>query len=304
MNHPTAITRIKMAYHRMRIRLLSAIFGYCPKVRAEMMFLHYFRRRINWEHPTELIEKIRWVQFKSDISIWTILADKCQAREYVASKGLADILIPIYGIWENASDIDFNTLPESFVIKPNNGSGDAIIITDKSKCDTADIRRRLDRSLRTRYGLNSAETHYAAIKPMILAEKLLAADQTFSSSMVDYKFFCADGEPLLCLVYYNRGNMATHEMHYAAFDTGWNKHDEWLRPTDKFRPADVPRPEKLEECLRICRILSKGLPFVRVDLYISGDNIYFGEFTFTPNALKPANLSKEARDIIASRINL
>ena len=144
-----------------------------PKWVANRRYRNTFGRNIDWNHPTEFNEKIRWMQFYTDTSKWSLLADKYQVRKYLEGKGHSDILVKLYGVWDKAEDIDFDVLPDSFVLKTNHGYGEVVIVRDKAQIDKDSIRRRMSRFQRTPFGYNTAEVHYLKIKPVIIAEELL-----------------------------------------------------------------------------------------------------------------------------------
>ena len=141
-----------------------------PKKWAEKLYKKNFGRPIDWKNPTEFNEKIRWMQFNTDTSEWSLLADKYRVREYISSKGYGHILIKLYGKWDKAEDIDFTSLPNSFILKTNHGSGEIIVVKDKSKANLEKIRIKMKNYLNTPFGIWSYEPHYLKIKPCIIAE--------------------------------------------------------------------------------------------------------------------------------------
>ncbi|MCR5736918.1 MAG: hypothetical protein K6G64_04630 [Eubacterium sp.] len=184
-----------------------------PKWLANRIFFQTFHRKIDWNHPKDVNEKINWLKFHENPFLWAKLADKYRVREYVSSCGLKDILIPLYGKWNSSEDVlkDWDTLPDEFVLKSNNGCGNILLITKqnggKNAIDKEALRKTLDLWLSERdYGKNSAEPHYQLIQNCIIAEQLLKEESSldFSSSMVDYKIWCFNGQPYSCLVVYDR----------------------------------------------------------------------------------------------------
>ena len=274
-----------------------------PMWLANRQYKKIFGRSINWEHPTEMNEKIRWMQFYTDTSRWTELADKYKVREFLIEKGYGDILIPLLGMWNDAREIDFTKLPDSFVLKTNHGCGDVFVIKDKSTADLKKICRKIQYYLRTPFGYANAEHHYLGIPPCIIAEKLLLNDSSFSYSMVDYKFYCVGGEPYCCAVFYDR-DPATHHTNSTFYDMQWKRHDEWRASHIVTPPKDIPCPTTLDHMIQACRDLASEFPFVRLDFYESQGKLYFGEFTFTPAALSGGSLSKDICMTIGSMINL
>lgn len=264
-------------YRRIRAKFIGRIN---PKFLANDIFRNRFHRNIDWNNPTDLNEKIQWLKFYSDTKKWTLCADKYKVRDYVSEKGLSDILIPLYGVWKNANDIDFGLLPDSFILKTNHGSGDVIRVTDKSKIDDIAIKKKLNRLLKEKYGISTAEPHYWEIEPCIIAEELLPPGCDFSSTLVDYKIWCFNGNPHHIWACYNRikGSVCveTHDLNWQYLPDASVFYSEFLEGGGK-----VPRPKNLERMIEIAKILSHDFPAVRIDLYESNGNVYFGEMTFT-----------------------
>lgn len=252
-----------------------------PKKRIDEIHIKICGKSINWDNPIDINEKINWLKINTDTSKWSVLADKYAVREFVEERGLGALLVPLYGHWMDANDIDFDKLPNSFVLKDTHGSSTNIVVRDKSKIDTAAIRKTLQRWIKTKYGVAEGEVHYKNIVPSIIAEKLLVDNNcSFSESLVDYKVWSFDGKPYSIWACYNR----TKEYAYVSqYDLNWNYHPECSRFTQHYRDGGnvVPKPSTLLQMLDAASILSKGFPEVRVDFYEVDGKLYFGEMTFT-----------------------
>lgn len=253
-----------------------------PKKIAEIRFRRAFHRRINWEEPQDFNEKIQWMKFFGDTSLWPLLADKYRVREYVSQKGLADMLVPLYGHWDSVEDINWDSLPNQFVMKPNNGCGDRLICLDKSKLDIPYWKRYMKKAMRRRISNIMGEMHYNAIKPCIIAEELLDSSKqsTPSSSLIDYKVWCFCGRPNFILVCSNR---TKEKLDLSVYDLDWQWHPECSAATPHLHIAKqpIPKPVHLEQMLQAAKTLSEGHPLVRVDFYEVDGKVYFGEMTFT-----------------------
>lgn len=255
-----------------------------PRYAADLMYYHAFHKRMNLKNPKNLIEKINWLQFNSDTSLWTLCADKYRMREYVTEKGLQDYLPKLYGHWENPENIDFNALPNEFVLKSNNGCGTVKIVRDKKTLDIDAVKTLLKSWLKP-YGYTGGQTHYLRIKPCIIAEELLAQSKqggVISSSLIDYKLWCINGVPESFFVAYNRHEALKIDI--ALYDTKWNPLPQFLQNTnlEKYRPeVEIPVPPCLDEMLEIASKLAEPFPEVRVDFYIVNDKPVIGELTFT-----------------------
>ncbi len=273
-----------------------------PKGRADSKYHAIFGRHIDWENPREFNEKIRWMQFYGDTGLWPRLADKYSVRRYLEEQGYGDILVPLYGVWESADEVDFDSLPESFIIKTTHGCEGVFAVPDKSKEDLPLLRRRLAKSISTEFGVESAEPHYLAIKPRIIAEALLPNDSGFSSSVVDYKLYCFDGEPEIIGVFYDRPPRS-HQMACTFYDKDWIRHDEWRSPAVTLPSKDVPRPKTLDRMIEAARTLCAPFPFVRFDLYEAGGKLYFGEFTFTPGQASGGSLHPSLFEVLGEKFH-
>lgn len=244
--------------------------------------MHYI---IDLKHPKDLDEKILWLTFNSDTTKWSELADKYAVRYWIKEKGYEDILVSLYGVYDKAELINYDVLPNSFILKTNHGSGTNIIVEDKEKLDKRKTNDNLNKWLNTKFGW-PLEPHYLKIKPKIIAEELLidANDTISKTSLIDYKVFCLDGKPKCILVFFNRtrNEYVYVENHF----TDWSFHPETQRSTDRYRNGGgiVKRPHNLDRMLQIAEDLSKGFPQVRIDFYEVNNKLYFGEMTFTSNA--------------------
>lgn len=246
---------------------------------VEREWLRWKGYPIDWDNPRDINEKIQWLMCFSDTSLWSVCSDKYKVREYVASKGLADILVPLYGMWTNVNDIDFDSLPDKFVIKCNHDSGSCQII-DKSKgFDPAAVRSALAAHLKVRYGYAHGEMYYNRITPCVIAERKLEQLSCVGNSIIDYKIWCFDGKPYSIWACYDRTAEGTY---VNIYDLDWNVHPEVSVFTGHYRNGEgkVPRPECLDRMLSAAARLSEGFPEVRVDFYEADGCLYFGEMTF------------------------
>ena len=265
---------------------LSWFGEHFPVTMVRLRYLARFHRLPNLKNPSDLNEKILYLKLFTDTSEWTRLADKYKVRDYVRSCGLERILIPLYGAWERVEDIPFDELPQTFMLKANNGDGkgtnlkiDKAQMTDE---DWAALKKTLNKWLSQKHiGALSAEPQYKGIKPMIIAEEVLPPDKG-QPSLIDYKLWCLDGEPHSFLVCSDR-KASGHDACLSFYDLQWNLHPERLIVSSHYQAEknEVPRPMNLKEMIEIGRILTKGFPEVRLDLYESKGKVFFGEMTFT-----------------------
>lgn len=226
----------------------------------------------DWNNPKDLNEKIIWLEYCTDTTEWTRLADKYKVREFIKERGLENILIKLYGKWDNADNIDFDCLPQKFVLKCNHDCGSYHLIDKEKGFDKKEIISNLNNHLKYKFGTHNGELHYARINPCVIAEEYIESNNTLSSSLIDYKIWCFNGKPFCIFVIHNR----THRsMCTNVYDLEWNVHPEWSVFSEHYQNGGgiIPRPESLDKMLKAAAILSKGFPQVRIDFYdIGGGN--------------------------------
>lgn len=264
------------------IKLCEYIGIHYPETLVKIRYFVRFHKRLNLKDPQNLNEKILYLLLKTDTSLWTDLTDKYKVREYIKQCGLEDILVELYDVKEDASQIDFDRLPASFVLKTNHGSGGVWLVADKLKINKQFVVESINKSLNTKYGALEAGIHYYDIKPVVIVEELLENDEfskQYSTSIIDYKVWCFNGQPYFIWTCCNRNQMTTDVMLY---DSEWNAHPEYSIFTSGYRRGEImPKPKNLDRMLHICQQLAKPFSCVRVDVYNIGGKIYFGEMTFT-----------------------
>lgn len=274
------IAPLKWIWEKLKGLTTVFILRFNPRFIANRCYRTVFKKNVNWDKPTNLIEKIMWLQLYSDTRLWTICADKFLVREFVKDRECGDVLNPLYGRWECVSAIDWSLLPEKFVLKANHSCGQVIVVKDKSALDIKSVTRQLNGWLKSRYGYSCAQLHYTRIKPCIIAEKLIENSNLVSQSLIDFKIWCFHGKPEGVLVAYNRS-----EDNYALsfYDLEWNNISRFVlnRSSRHYSGIEIPRPTSFNKMIQTAVKLSKGFPQVRVDFYEVGGNAIFGEMTFT-----------------------
>ena len=254
-------------------------FKFYPKGLASEMFRGILGYELNWDNPQDINEKINWLKFNSDTSEWTRLADKYLVRDYVKERIGEHVLPKIYGVWGNAGEIDFDELPNQFVLKTNHGCGTVLPVLNKSTLDVVTTRLQLNKWINSVFGYETVEPHYMKISPLIYAEQLLENDVDFSSGLVDYKVFCLSGEPYGVLVCTDR--VLGKHTNLSFYNCNWQFMPDVVAGKHSGESIEIPRPACLDLLLEYARKLAYGHPQVRVDFYIVHGNIYFGEMTFT-----------------------
>lgn len=252
-------------------------------------------REMNWDNPVRYTEKIQYEKIYGRMDEKVHLADKYRVREWIKEKIGEDYLIRLLGVWKKASEIDFDDLPNQFVLKTNCSSGDVVIVKDKSTLspkDIRDIRKKLDFYLHCKYGVDTGEFQYALMDPVIIAEEFV---DHRGDDLPDYKFLCFDGVPVYCWVDIDR--YSNHKRN--VYNLKWE-----LQPWNQGRYGNtnypLNAPDNFDKMIEIAAKLSAGFPHVRVDLYNVNGKIYFGEMTFTNcSGFKPI-IPQEADDMLGN----
>lgn len=250
--------------------------------------------RPNFKKPSDLTELILSSMHTDSFLEYSKYADKWEVRSYIESKGLHDILLDVYGAWASPEEIDFDSLPEKFALKANNGSGNHVFCKDKKQLDKEWAIKRLRKAISIDDAGYHFEPHYAKIKPLIYAEELI--DTGTDAWPVDYKFTCLKGEIADVFVCCER---ETGKTKYITLDMNWNV----LPYTKKeYLPKMIPpKPKHLDRMVEIAKILSADFDIVRVDLYEYKDKVYFSELTFSPWGGQMYSYTNEALKILGDK---
>lgn len=236
-------------------------------------FKLYAGKDLNLSDPITFNEKLQWLKLHDHNPEYTTMVDKYAAKKWVADRIGKEYIIPTLGVWDHFDDIDFDTLPDQFVLKCTHDSGGLVICTDKSHLDVEAARDKLTECLKRNYYWAGREWPYKNVPPRIIAEKYMTDESGIE--LKDYKIFNFDGEPKLIQVDYDR--FVEHKRN--LYTTDWKYIEAAIQyPTDPDHQID--RPKQLEKILDLARKLSVGFPHVRTDFYCIDDRIYFGELTF------------------------
>lgn len=270
------------------------------KTYIEKMFKSIMGHPLNLKTPKTFNEKLQWLKLYNRNPEYTIMVDKYKVRDYVSEKIGEEYLIPLLGVWDNPDDIDFDLLPNQFVLKCNHNSGRVYICKDKESFDISKVKKELKKDLETDYYLPGREWPYKNVPRKIIAEKYMV-DSYDSNEFTDYKFFCFDGYVDCVMVCLDR---SSGNPKFYFFDKEWNLKRYNKRGQEAPENFTIPKPICMDDMFEIASQLSKGIPFVRVDLYQSNNQIYFGEMTFYPDSGFDKNITREADLYFGSLINL
>ena len=227
------------------------------------------------KHPKSFNEKLTWLKLHDKHPEYSRLVDKYEVKQYIADKIGAQYVIPTLGVWDKAEDIDFDKLPDKFVLKVTSDSGGLIICNDKSKLNRKEAVRTMKRAQKRHFFAENREYPYRGVKPRIIAEQYMEAEP--GKSLNDYKFFCFDGDVKMMFVATDR----PVDTRIDFFDPDFN-HLPFRR---KYPWADKPlkKPEGFEEMKAVARKLAQGMRHVRVDLYDVGGGSISGNLPSFPH---------------------
>ena len=267
-NTKSLVSRVKRAF-------LYRFAGLFPdKTFLELLFPLMVGYKLDLKHPKTYNEKLQWLKLYNRRPEYIKMVDKVEAKKYVASIIGEEHIIPTLAVYDRAEDIDFDALPNQFVLKCTHDSGGIVICSDKSKLNRESATKKLKKGLARNYYYQNREWPYKGVKPRIIAEKYMTDD---GNELSDYKFFCFDGEPKFMFIASDRFAKG-EETKFDFFDMEF-KH----LPFTNGHPnatKEIQIPRGFDEMKKLAAKLSKDMPHVRVDFYDVNGHIYFGELTF------------------------
>lgn len=241
----------------------------------KMQFKNVHGYEPDLKNPKTFNEKLQWMKLYDRKELYTTMVDKLAVKKYVSSLIGEEYVIPLLGVWDSFDEIDFDALPDQFVLKVSHDSGGLVVCTDQSKLDKRAARKKIERSLHTDYYMVHREWPYKNVPRKIIAEKYMADESGYE--LKDYKFFCFDGEVKALYVASDRTS-ETEETKCDFFDTDFNRLPLVNGHPNSNKP--VQKPKGLDKMKELAAQLSKGFPELRIDFYDVDGKIYFGEFTF------------------------
>lgn len=238
-----------------------------------------FKNRVGYwphlNHPRTFNEKLQWLKLNDRHAEYTQMVDKIDAKKYVASIIGDKYIIPTLGVWNSVDEIEWDKLPNQFVIKVSSDSGGIVVCKDKQTLDIEKAKEKLTNGWGKNYYVHNKEYPYRDLTPRIIAEEYKEDESDYE--LRDYKIFCFNGEPKILFVASDR-QKAAEDTKFDFFDLNWNH-----LPFTNGHPNSkehIAKPKNFEEMLEIAKKLSVGIPQVRIDLYNCNGKIYFGEITF------------------------
>lgn len=274
------ITHPKKCFEYIENRRLHSAYG------QKMDDTEYVKRlfklnmgvELDLENPKTYNEKLQWLKLNYHNPECITMVDKHLSKQYVADRIGEEYVVPLYGVWDSFDEIDFDNLPEQFVLKTTHDCGGVVVCKDKKEFDIQKAKCFLEEHLRREYFYHCREWPYKFVKPRIVAEKFMKdTEGQEEEGLTDYKFFCFDGEPKVMFIATDRAKENV-ETKFDFFDMEFNH----LPFTNGHPNSDkeIKKPKQFELMIELSRKLSQGLPHVRVDFYESEGKIYFGEMTF------------------------
>lgn len=281
----SALQMLKSDRSTFMAAIIQNFFGWLPdKTYLQLLYRFKMGHRLDLNHPKTFTEKIQWLKLYNRRPEYTLMVDKYAVKKYVADIIGEKYIIPTLGVWDKPEDIDWDALPNEFVLKTTHGggSGGVVICKDKKTFDRNKAILTLRDSMNGDIYRSLREWPYKDVKKRVLAEKYMAPKDMVNNpiyDLSDYKFFCFNGEPKYCQVIRDRHSKESIDF----YDMNW-RHQEFvgLNPIASNGINPVPRPLPLDDMICICHKLSENMKFVRIDMYVIDNRIYFGEITFYP----------------------
>lgn len=247
------------------------------KIYLKMIYRIRLGKKLNLKNPKTYNEKLQWLKLYDRKPIYTDLVDKAKVKGYVASKIGAEHVIPLLGVWDSFDEINFDELPERFILKCNHDSGSFAICKDKATFDKEAAKKKLNRALKRSYYWSGREWPYKNVERKIIAEEYI--DSLGKPNSIEYKMLCNNGRmdcTTIC------GGIA-HSKLSARTNDFYDRDFKPLPFWSFYRHSEHPATEKpacLDEIIEYCEILAEGIPHVRIDFYEVEGQVYFGEMTF------------------------
>lgn len=263
----------------MRILLLSLVrrlnYLFSDKLYLQICYYLEIGKRLDLRNPKTMNEKLQWLKLYNRKPEYTTMVDKIMVKEYIANIIGDNYIVPLLGVWDTPDQIDFDSLPDKFVLKTNHSGGNTgvVIVSDKTKTNKDAIKKKLRMSLRSDIYRRYREWPYKNVDKKVFAEAYLGDD------VADYKFYCYNGYVDAVMICVDR---QLGDPKFYFFDKDWKLKRYNKRGKDAPEDFTLPKPDGIDKMFELASILSRNIPFARVDFYNINGKIYFGEITFFP----------------------
>lgn len=268
------------------------------KIYIKKMYKKRLSKKLNLRNPKTFCEKLNWLKLYDRRSEYTLMADKIKSRDYIMEKTNKNYFVPLIGVWKSPEEIDFDSLPNQFVLKCNHDNG-VIICRDKSKLDIEKVKKDLNFRLKRNYYKKHREWPYKDISRLILCEKYMSNEN--EAPEIDFKFFCFNGIPRIVRI--NSGRFSEQGMLIDYYDMNW-KHQNIVFNDEPSAGDIYPKPKQFYEMKELASELSQKIPFLRVDFNYWNNTIWFGELTFYDEAGVATIYPNEWNQLLGSWIKL
>ncbi len=269
-------------------------------IKSDVLFLKIYylikmKERLNINNPRSYTQKVQWLKVHNNSVLYSNMVDKYTVKKIVSGIIGDNHIISLIGVWDKFEDINFDSLPDQFVLKTTHDSGNVVICKNKKELDIEFLRLKFNKALRMNYFYKSREYPYKNVVPRLIAEEYMIDKN--NTELIDYKFFCFHGEPKFVQI----TDTVNGQRKVSYFDMEFN-----LMPftTDSIGSHKFDKPAKFNEMIDIACKLSKDIIHVRIDLYVINNQVYFGEFTFHNNGGIVIFNPKEWNNTIGGWINI
>lgn len=258
------------------IKIQDRISSMPDREYIEKLFFAQVGYHPNLDNPKTLCEKLNWLKLNDRRPEYTDMVDKYKVKQIVAEKAGEKYVIPLLGVWDHFEEIDFDKLPERFVLKCNHDSGSAVIVKDKSRFDKNAAAETFQKKLETNYFQENREWPYKNIQRKIIAEPYY--DSLGKRNSVEYKLTCMNGKVKFTTICTGIAHAAFEDRNNDHFDRDWKRLD--FSVNYKSSGNQIEKPPFIDEMIEVAEKLADGIPYVRVDFYVLDGQIKFGEMTF------------------------
>lgn len=257
-----------------RLEITKKILEFVPdRIFLKLKYRGITGKTLDLRNPITYNEKLQWLKLNDRKHEYTIYVDKFSVREYIEKRIGKEYLIPLIAVYNSVDEIEWDKLPEKFVLKCTHGSGCNIVCTNKKELDIEKVKKDLANWMNRNWFWYGREWPYKNVKPRIICEQFLEGEA--GKSPEDYKFFCFDGIPKLIQVDLDR--FGEHKQNF--YDSNWNFMDISIH-CENDKSSKIQKPYNFDKMIEIVKELSRNIPHVRVDLYNLNGEIFFGELTF------------------------
>lgn len=267
---------------------------------TKIVYWDMFKKKINLNNPSTFNEKIQWLKLNDRKAIYTTLVDKYEVKQYVANKIGKEYVVPTLGLYDRFNEIDFDSLPNKFVIKCTHDSGGIYIVKDKSTFNKQDAKKLIDKYLSRNYYYAWREWPYKNVKPRILIEPYI--EDRYYGELLDYKVYAFSGDCDYVMVCFDRFKSTPKFVYY---DKQWNIMKSFSK--DGLQYGDIiklKKPDNLNKMFEFASVLSIDIPFVRVDFYEANGSLFFGEMTFYPSSGFDNTRTKEIEKYLDNKLDI